>query len=42
MEGIALYGFPLTDPLPYRAGEDSPWQEAQRFSRGWLINNSNP
>ena len=36
MRGIALYGFPLTDPLPYRAGGDSAWQETQRFSRGWL------
>jgi hypothetical protein len=36
MGGISLYGFPLTDPLPYRAGEDSPWQETQRFSRGWI------
>jgi hypothetical protein len=36
LEGISLYGFPLTDPLPYRAGEDSPWQETQRFSRGWM------
>jgi hypothetical protein len=36
MRGISLYGFPLTDPIPYRAGEDSPWQETQRFSRGWL------
>jgi hypothetical protein len=36
MEGIAVYGFPLTDPLPYKAGEDSAWQETQRFSRGWL------
>jgi hypothetical protein len=36
MRGIALYGFPLTDPLPYRADKDSAWQEAQRFSRGWL------
>jgi hypothetical protein len=35
-EGIAKYGFPLTDPLPYRADEDSAWQETQRFSRGWL------
>jgi hypothetical protein len=36
MEGISVYGFPLTDPLPYRAGEDSAQQEAQRFSGGWL------
>jgi hypothetical protein len=36
MRGISLYGFPLTDPLPYRADGDSPWQETQRFSRGWL------
>jgi hypothetical protein len=36
MGGISLYGFPLTDPLPYRADEDSPWQETQRFSRGWI------
>jgi hypothetical protein len=36
MEGISFYGFPLTDPLPYRAGEHSAWQETQRFSRGWL------
>jgi hypothetical protein len=34
--GISLYGFPLTDPIPYRAGGDLPWQETQRFSRGWL------
>jgi hypothetical protein len=36
MRGISLYGFPLTDPMPYRADGDSPWQETQRFSRGWL------
>lgn len=42
MGGVARYGFPLTDPLPYRAGEDLPWQEAQRFSGGWLVSNRNP
>jgi hypothetical protein len=36
MGGISFYGFPLTDPIPYRAGEDSPWHETQRFSKGWL------
>jgi hypothetical protein len=34
MEGIARYGFPLTDPLPQKV--DSLWQETQRFSGGWL------
>ncbi|MDR1863019.1 MAG: hypothetical protein LBQ67_03765 [Treponema sp.] len=36
MRGMSLYGFPLTEPLPYRADGDSAWQETQRFSRGWL------
>ncbi|AEF81691.1 hypothetical protein [Leadbettera azotonutricia] len=37
MRGIALYGLPLSDPLPRRQDNPSkPWQEAQRFSRGWL------
>jgi hypothetical protein len=37
MKGLALYGLPLSDPLPRRQDDPSkPWQEAQRFSRGWL------
>jgi hypothetical protein len=31
LEGFALYGLPLGDPLPRGAGE------AQRFSRGWML-----
>jgi hypothetical protein len=37
VQGLALYGLPLSDPLPRRIDQDSPWQEAQRFSRGWLL-----
>jgi hypothetical protein len=37
MRGIALYGLPLSDPLPKRQDDPSrPWLETQRFSRGWL------
>jgi len=35
LRGLALYGIPLTDPMPV-PGEVAPWREAQRFSRGWL------
>ena len=37
VRGLALYGLPLSDPLPRRIDQNSPWQEAQRFSRGWLL-----
>ena len=39
IRGISLYGIPLTDPIPVKGSEDSasPWQVAQRFSRGWLV-----
>jgi hypothetical protein len=37
MEGFALYGLPLSDPMPRRSGGDpAVWQEAQRFTRGWI------
>jgi hypothetical protein len=36
MGGIAFYGFPLTDPLPYKTEGDSSWQETQRFSTGFI------
>jgi hypothetical protein len=36
LEGISLYGFPLTDPLPYTAERNSTWRETQRFSKGAL------
>ena len=35
MNGIALYGIPLTDAMPF-VTEDGSLQETQRFSRGWL------
>jgi hypothetical protein len=38
LEGFALYGIALTDPLPrlsVEEGEDV-LEEAQRFSRGWI------
>jgi hypothetical protein len=37
LKGFALYGLPLTDPLPGGPGRDSAYrEEAQRFTRGWL------
>ena len=36
VRGLALYGIPLTDPMPL-PGEEGSWREAQRFSRGWLV-----
>ena len=33
--GLALYGIPLTDPLPRQ--EEGVYRQAQRFSRGWMI-----
>jgi hypothetical protein len=38
MRGLTLYGIPLTDPMPVRNSAGTSWQEAQRFSRGWLVN----
>ncbi|MDR1587214.1 MAG: hypothetical protein LBS57_07155 [Treponema sp.] len=35
LEGVALYGLPLTGPQPDREGKTL--FEAQRFSRGWMI-----
>ena len=42
--GLAMYGIPLTDPMPLAENGaafwgESPasWMEAQRFSRGWLV-----
>jgi hypothetical protein len=35
-EGMAFYGAPLTDPLPYGDGS----REAQRFSKGWMVRSS--
>lgn len=39
MAGLSYYGIPLTDPVAVKGGEasSSPWQAAQRFSRGWLV-----
>jgi hypothetical protein len=39
VDGFALYGFPLSDPLPFKTKDAAPssWQEAQRFFRGWII-----
>ena len=39
MKGLSYYGVPLTDPVAVKGGEgsSSPWQAAQRFSRGWLV-----
>jgi hypothetical protein len=40
LEGFALYGVPLSDRLPVASTDenaDFPFQEAQRFSRGWII-----
>jgi len=43
MRGLALYGIPLTDPMPAAEGAEAAeegkaavWREFQRFSRGWL------
>jgi hypothetical protein len=39
MRGFALYGLPLTDPLPGNPGDRNSSayrEEAQRFTRGWL------
>jgi hypothetical protein len=38
-EAFAVYGPPLSDPLPWPAeSEEGPlFLEAQRFSRGWII-----
>ena len=36
MRGLALYGIPLTDPMPVPDEEGESWREVQRFSRGWL------
>jgi len=36
MGGFALYGIPLTDPVPV-IGDDQGGREAQRFSRGWIM-----
>jgi hypothetical protein len=35
LEGIALYGIPLSDALPWHEGGKT--LEAQRFSQGWLV-----
>jgi hypothetical protein len=37
LQGIARYGFPLTDAIPQKDGSGKGWKEAQRFTRGWLI-----
>jgi hypothetical protein len=34
LEGMARYGFPLTDALPRR--REGLWLAAQRFSQGWI------
>ena len=39
MKGFAQFGIPLSDPLP-RKNEDGLWEEAQRFSRGWIVRSS--
>jgi len=40
MRGLAMYGIPLTDPMPIGGDENDPasWREGMRFSRGWLVN----
>ena len=36
--GFALYGIPLSDPIPVKAeAPETGWQLAQRFSRGWIM-----
>ncbi|MDR2402921.1 MAG: hypothetical protein LBD78_02715 [Spirochaetaceae bacterium] len=35
LQGLALYGIPLTDELPHYG--DGAYRRAQRFSRGWMI-----
>ncbi|MDR0877527.1 MAG: hypothetical protein LBN21_05700 [Treponema sp.] len=41
LEGISLYGFPLSDAQAVQdldePGTEKIWQEAQRFSKGWMI-----
>jgi len=36
IRGLALYGIPLSDPVPVPCDEGGPWREVQRFSRGWI------
>jgi hypothetical protein len=37
--GFAFYGLPLSGVLPWPPGGtgEGPWEEAQRFSKGWII-----
>ena len=37
VRGMAMYGIPLTDPMPVFNRETGFWQTTQRFSRGWLV-----
>ena len=36
IQGFALYGIPLSDPVLLKGSDNEPWQITQRFSRGWL------
>jgi hypothetical protein len=37
LEGFSLYGVPLSDRLAVESDEPGTFQEAQRFSKGWII-----
>jgi hypothetical protein len=36
LQGLALYGLPLTESLPRKDKETASYREAQRFSQGWM------
>ena len=40
MRGLAMFGVPLSDHVPQKTG-DGIWKNAQRFSRGWIVDTGN-